>query len=276
MALPNLTDILIDQRQSALFATFNRPQSKNALNAAIVDGLFALCDWLNGHRDIRTFVLRGAGGTFCSGGDIKEFASQLMAPEPAPGEKDPVETGNRRFGDLLLKMDALPQVVVSVIEGAAFGGAMGFVAVSDVAIAATDSKFSLSETTLGLPPAQIGPFVVRKIGLFNARRLALTGARFGAEDALRAGFVDRAVAPNDIERALVSILNEIGRCEPGAVAATKKIFSDAARSVDPHELDAAAKQFAKCLRGAGRIGAAAFAQKQKPNWVETYSERSEA
>ena len=199
-----------------------------------------------------------------------------MAPSPAPGEVDPVETGNRRFGDLLLKLDALRQVVVSVVEGAAFGGAMGFIAVSDVAIARRDAKFSLSETTLGLPPAQIGPFVVRKIGLFNARQLALTGARFGAEEALRSGLVDRIVAPSEIESALAAMLTEIGRCEPAAVAATKRIFNRAAKPIEPGDLDAAAREFARCLRGAGRDGAAAFAAKERPAWVEVYSDTSSA
>ncbi|MEK7265604.1 MAG: enoyl-CoA hydratase-related protein [Pseudomonadota bacterium] len=276
MTLPALTDISLDRRQSTLIATLNRPQAKNALNAAIIDGLFALCDLLQHNSEIRTLVLRGAGGTFCAGGDIKEFAAQLTAADPAPGADDPVATGNRRFGELLLKLDALPQVVVSFIEGAAFGGAMGFIAVSDVAIAASDAKFSLSETTLGLPPAQIGPFVVRKLGLFGARRLALTGARFGAEEAFRTGLIDRVAAPGDIEAALAATLTDIGRCEPQAIAATKRIFNRAARAVDPAELDAAAKEFASCLRGAGRQGAGAFARKEAPSWVETYPERSEA
>lgn len=272
---PSTADIILENRQSALFATFNRPQAKNALNAAIIDGLFDLCDRLRDDREIRMLVLRGAGGTFCAGGDIKEFAAQLMAAEPAPGDNDPVEKGNRRFGDLLLKLDALPQVMVSVVEGAAFGGAMGFIAVSDVAIAAADAKFSLSETTLGLPPAQIGPFVVRKLGLFQARRLALTGARFGAEEARAAGLVDRIVAPPEVDGALAALLTEIGRCEPSAIAATKSIFNRAARAVDPEELDAAARDFARCLRGAGRDGAAAFAQKKSPPWVEVFPEQTE-
>lgn len=265
-------DLLIERRQSAVFATLNRPQTKNALNAEIVDGLLQLCDALAADASARALVLRGAGGSFCSGGDVKEFASQMMAPEPALGERDPVELSNRRFGDLLLMLDALPQAVISVIEGAAFGGAMGFIAVSDVAIAASDAKFSLSETTLGLAPAQIGPFVVRKIGLFNARRLALTGQRFGAETALRTGFVDEVSA--DIDAALAQTLNAVGRCEPAANAATKRIFNAAARSVDPAELDAAAREFARCLRGAGRRGAAAFAQKGAPDWVETYAQET--
>lgn len=276
MSLPALKDIALERRQSTIIATLNRPQAKNALNAAIIDGLFHLCGWLKEDRDIRALVLRGAGGTFCAGGDIKEFASQLMAAEPAEGEPDHVEKGNRRFGDLLLSIDALPQVVVCAIEGAAFGGAMGFIAVSDVAIAARDAKFSLSEATLGLPPAQIGPFVVRKIGLFNARRLALTGSRFGAEEALRVNLVDRAVAPNEIEAALADVLSDIGRCEPQAIAATKRIFNKAARGVDPAELDEAAQEFALCLRGAGRAGAAAFAAKRQPSWVEAFEAISKA
>lgn len=261
-------DLLIERRKSVVIATLNRPQAKNALNAEILDGLFALADLLAIDASARALVLRGAEGTFCAGGDIKEFASQMMAADPLPGERDPVAISNRRFGDLLLKLDALPQVVVSVVEGAAFGGAMGFIAVSDVAIAAPDARFSLSETTLGLVPAQIGPFVVRKIGLFNARRLALTGARFDAAEALRNGFIDEIAA--NIEGALAGTLNAALRCEPAANAATKRIFNNAARSVDPKELDAAAKEFARALRGAGRRGAAAFAQKQPAPWVELH------
>jgi len=269
-----MADLLIERRQSVVFATLNRPEAKNALNAAIVDGLFSLADLLAIDGSARALVLRGAGGSFCAGGDIKEFAGQMMAADPSPGEPDPVEISNRRFGDLLLKLDALPQAVISIVEGAAFGGAMGFIAVSDVAIAAPDAKFSLSETTLGLAPAQIGPFVVRKIGLFNARRLALTGRRFGADEAARTGFVDEIAA--DVDAALAETLNAVGRCESAANAATKRIFNAAARSVDPKELDAAAKEFARCLRGAGRRGAAAFAQKQAPDWVETYAAETKA
>lgn len=269
-----MSDLLIERKMSAVFATFNRPQAKNALNAAIVDGLSVLCDDLGKDAAARVLVLRGAGGTFCAGGDIKEFAGQMMAPDPAPGEPDPVEASNRRFGDLLLKLDALPLPVVSVVEGAAFGGAMGFIAVCDVTIAAPEAKFSLSETTLGLVPAQIGPFVVRKIGLFNARRLALTGQRFGAEEAMRIGFIDRV--SDDVDAALIETLDAIGRCEPAANAATKRVFNAAARGVDPSALDAGAREFARCLRGAGRRGAAAFAAKQAPDWVETYAQETKA
>ncbi|MEM9263216.1 MAG: enoyl-CoA hydratase-related protein, partial [Pseudomonadota bacterium] len=194
--------------------------------------------------------------------------------DPEPGEPDPVREGNRIFGTLLQKLDVIPQVLVSVVEGAAFGGAMGFLSVSDVVLSAADAKLSLSETTLGLPPAQIGPFVVRKIGLFNARRLALTGARFGATEASQIGLVDTIAdnADRPLDAVLSDTLDAIGRCEPNAISATKRLLNKAAADINDEQLDAAADDFVACLRGNGRAGAMAFAAKQTPPWVETYDE----
>ncbi|NWG71040.1 MAG: enoyl-CoA hydratase/isomerase family protein [Parvularculaceae bacterium] len=260
-------DLTIDRRQSVVRAQFNRPNQKNALNAAIIDGLFDLCASLREDRQARALVLRGAGGTFCAGGDVKDFGRQLMTPDPEPGAVDPLIAINRRFGDLLLELDALPQVVVSVVEGAAFAGGLGFVAVSDIAIAASDARFSISEATLGLVPAQIAPFLVRKIGLFNARRLALTGLRFDGAAARDFGLVSDCVAPGEVDEALAAVLGDVLRCEPEAVAATKAILRRAA-PIDPAILDDAASAFARGLRKAGRVGAAAFASKAPPPWVE--------
>jgi isohexenylglutaconyl-CoA hydratase len=270
--LPKLDDIHLDRRQSALFATLNRPQAKNAINAAIMKGLATLADWLPAQRDIRMLVLRGAGGSFCGGGDIREFAAMVMAPEPAKGEPDLIALSNRVFGDVLLKLDAVPQVLVAVVEGSAFGGANGLISVSDVVIAEEHARFSLSETALGVPPAQIGPFLVRRLGLYNARRLALTGAHFGAHEAQRTGLVDKVVSgAAGIEGALAETLSAVGRCEPEANAVTKAIFNRAAMQVDAAQLDRAAEDFARCLRGEGRKGAMAFAEKTAAPWTETYA-----
>lgn len=275
MTLPLLPEISLERRKFALFATLDRPQAKNALSAAMVEGLFTLCDYLERTPDIRALVLRGAGDTFCAGGDIKDFAAQLAAPEPAPGAPDPVAAANRRFGALLMRLDALPQAVIAVVEGAAFGGAMGLVAVSDIAIAEEEAKFALSETTLGLPPAQIAPFVARRIGLFHARKFALTGERFGAETAWNIGLVSYVEQKDRLDALVEAALNQIGRCEPAANAVTKRLLTRAAGVVDPALLDAAAEAFARCLRAKGREGAAAFAAKRPPEWVETYKERGD-
>ena len=276
-ALPELTDIALEQRQSTLIATLNRPKKKNALSPPMVEGLMKLCDWLESNRDIRAFVLRGAEGCFCAGGDISDFTRLLGVPAPAPGEFDSVAAANRPFGNLLLKLDALPQVFITVIEGVAFGGANGLICVADISLAETATKFALSETMLGIVPAQIGPFVVRKIGLFNTRRIALSGARFDADEALRLGLVDRVVTgAAAVDAALVETLNAVGRCEPDANAATKRILNAAGPKVDPAQLDKAAEEFAACLRGRGKDGAMSFAAKKTPDWIETYAEHGEA
>ncbi len=270
--LPELEDILVSRRQSALMVTLNRPQARNALNGAIMNGVMTLCDWLTDNDDVRMVVLRGAGGSFCAGGDIKEFGQMVTAEEPPTGEIDPVAKNNRIFGDVLLKLDAIPQVLVTLIEGAAFGGANGFISVSDVSIAEGHARFSLSETALGVPPAQIGPFLVRRMGLYNARRLALTGAHFGAQEACHIGLVDRVVNGDaGLEGALAETLSQIGRCEPKANAVTKAIFNRAAPQIDPVQLDQAAEAFADCLRGEGRKGAMAFARKETSPWLESFT-----
>lgn len=274
---PDIRGVVIDQRQSALFVTLNRPDARNALTAEMVTGLIDLCARLEGRRDIRAIVLRGAGTAFCAGGDVKEFGRMLMTPEPAASETDQIAAGNRVFGDLLLALGALSQTLIVCVHGAAFGGANGFVAVADVAIAEASAKFSLSETTLGVVPAQIAPFLALKIGQFNTRRLALTGAHFSSDEAHRIGLVDRvAVGEGGLEAALVETLNAVGRCEPEANAATKKLIRQVGGAVDPATLDAAAQAFSISLRGKGREGAMAFAQKSTPPWVEAFPGEREA
>jgi len=265
--LPDISDLKIARTRSVLTVAFNRPEQKNALNGAIIEGLGAVCAHLARETGVRALVLRGAGGTFCAGGDIKDFGRQLMTAAPEKGEADPLVASNRRFGDLLLALDALPQVVVSAVEGAAFAGGLGFLAVSDVVLAARDAKFAISETTLGLVPAQIAPFLSRKMGIANARRLALTAIRFGAEEARAVGLVSEVA--EDVDAALLQTLNAVGRCEPCALAETKAILRRAS-PVDPKLLEEAAEAFARTLRGAGREGATAFAAKQPPPWSETY------
>lgn len=269
--IPTAEGLSIEQRQFALIVTLDRPQARNALTAAMVDGLMAVCAWAKGRRSVRALVLRGADGSFCAGGDIKDFAAQLSAPEPEEGEPDPVARGNRRFGDLMQALDGLDQPLICAVEGAAFGGAMGFLAVADMVIAQADAKFALSETSLGIPPAQIGPFLVRKLGLYPTRRLALTGARFGSEEALALGLVNQVVGDAQaLSAALTDTVSAIGRCEPEANAVTKALLNASALPVTKETLDKASDGFAACLRGAGRTGAAAFAAKTPPPWRQAF------
>jgi len=268
--IPDCETLLVRKEGSRLYVTINRPDVKNALNDQVIQELGAVCDAIQDDRSIRTLVLRGAKGTFCAGGDIKSFQQSFTTPPPGEGERDPIAANNRSFGDFLIRFNALPQTVVGVIEGAAFGGGLGLVCVTDIAISLWDTKFALSETSLGIPPAQIAPFVVQRIGLTNARHIALSGARFDGEFAKELGLVHYIVqSREELESKLTDVLNQVGRCAPGANAATKRLLLDTLQRPVAEVLDDAADDFASQLRGPeGQEGVKAFLEKRPAEWVE--------
>lgn len=269
-ALPDCKTLLLAREGSVLRVTINRPETRNALTGEVVEELAAVADAAGADASLRTVVLRGADHTFCAGGDIKGFRESFEAPSPVAGERDPIAVRNRSFGDFLIKFNSLPQTVVGVIEGAAFGGGLGLVCVTDIAICALDTKFALSETGLGIPPAQIAPFVVQRVGLTNARRIALSGARFEGAHAKELGLVHFAEADAAaVEARLDEVLKQINRCAPGANAATKKIILESLSLPLSDVLDGAADAFARQLRGAeGKEGVRAFLEKRPASWVE--------
>jgi isohexenylglutaconyl-CoA hydratase len=272
-SLPACSTLLLECKGSRLHVTLSRPEAKNALNAEMVQDLLHVVEFLESAREISAVVLRGAGGTFCAGGDIKGFMAQFKSPPPAAGQKDQVAIQNRRFGTFLARFDSLPQTIVVVVEGAAFGGGLGLAAIGDVAIATADARFAMSETGLGIVPAQIAPFVAARVGVPEARRLALTGMRFDGREAGRIGLVHQVCEDAAaLEATLVKVIAEIGRCAPHANAATKRLLL-ASRTM-PLEplLDQAADDFAAALRGdEGREGVTAFLEKRKPAWAEDRS-----
>lgn len=264
--LPETKDLLLEPRGSVLTIWLNRPAAKNSLSPEMVEELQAVLDAVQGDRSVRTLILRGKGGTFCAGADIKGFKSGAQGGEP---NEDEVARGNRNFGDLMLKLNEQPQVVIMLVDGAAIGGGLGLCCVGDVTIVTRDAKFRLSETSLGIPPAQIAPFVTERVGLTHARRLMLTGARFTGTEAVQYG-IGHLLAEDaaDMETQCAAVLEQIALCAPGANAVTKSIVFEATRRPRPQALDFASRGFASCmLSEEGREGVAAFVEKRKPRWA---------
>jgi len=268
--LPPVSTLLLAREGGTLFVTINRPDVKNALTDEVVGDLTRVCEWLENEPTMRAVVLRGSDGMFCSGGDIRGFRKNFETAAPAPGEKDSIARGNRTFGDFLIRFNALPQTTIGIIEGAAFGGGLGLVCVTDIAICMADTRFALSETSLGILPAQIAPFVVQRVGITEARRLALSGARFTGEESHALNLVHLLVRNKDeLETALAKVLKDISRCAPGANAATKKVMLASLSEPLGKVLDDAADAFAKALRGPeGQEGVKAFLEKRPANWVD--------
>ncbi|MCW5352924.1 isohexenylglutaconyl-CoA hydratase [Pseudomonas aeruginosa] len=249
MSLPHCETLLLEPIEGVLRITLNRPQSRNAMSLAMVGELRAVLAAVRDDRSVRALVLRGAGGHFCAGGDIKDMAGARAAGAEA------YRTLNRAFGSLLEEAQAAPQLLVALVEGAVLGG---------------DAQFGLPETSLGILPAQIAPFVVRRIGLTQARRLALTAARFDGREALRLGLVHFCEADADaLEQRLEETLEQLRRCAPNANAATKALLLASESGELGALLDDAARQFAEAVGGAeGSEGTLAFVQKRKPVWAQ--------
>lgn len=270
MSLPDCKTLLLKHAGGVLHVTLNRPEVRNALNHAMVTELNAVFDAAKqmGAESVRVVVLRGAGRHFCAGADLKEMLASGMAP-PKPGETDPLVTFNRGFGTMLRKVTDLPGVVIAVCEGAVLAGGFGFACVSDIALAHVDAKFGVPETTRGLPPAQIAPFIVERIGLTQARRLCLTGAQFQGIDALKLGIVHYVFADEaELQARLDEIIQQVLNCAPQANAVTKEIVVNSTRRQLDQVLDEAAQKFAACVRSAeAPEGIQAFMQKRAPKWA---------
>ena len=264
--LPATKALILEPRGSVLTIWLNRPEARNALSAEMVDELGAVLDAIRADRSLRTIILRGKGGFFCAGGDIKGFKSDLQGGAP---DRDEVARGNRSFGDLMIKLNEQPQTVIILVEGAAIGGGLGLACVGDVTIVTRDARFRLSETSLRIPPAQIAPFVTERVGLTQARRLMLTGARFQGAEAVQYG-IGHILAQDtaDMEAKCAEVLEQIALCAPGANAVTKGIVFETTRRPRPEALDFASRGFADCmLSEEGREGVAAFVEKRKPKWA---------
>lgn len=268
MTLPDCSQISLELSQGVLSITLNRPRARNAMNLAMVDEISAAFDAVSDEASVRAVVLRGSDGNFCAGGDIKDMAAAKSA-EVTDGS-DPIFDLNRAFGTLIAKVDAAPQVVITCLEGAVLGGGFGLACVSDIAIADRGAQFGMPETSLGLPPAQIAPFVVTRIGLTQARRLVLTGARFDGAEAQRLGVVHFTTeSAEEMDALLKRQIKAIRRCAPVANRTTKDLILRVGAMDREALLDEAAQSFADAVRGdEGREGTLAFVEKRTAAWTK--------
>jgi isohexenylglutaconyl-CoA hydratase len=259
--------LLIEKKEHALHVTFNRPKVRNAMSLELVEELSACLTDAARNEAIRVIVLRGAEGHFCAGGDISDMAKARQLA--AGGDNNAYVNFNRRFGELLEQANAQPQVVITVLEGAVLGGGFGLACISDIAIATPDCQFGLPETGLGIIPAQIAPFVVERVGLTQARKLSLTGARFKGEEALSLGLVHDVVPADQLDATLAAYLKRIKSCAPGANRVTKQLLMEVGKKPMKQVLDEAAIAFSHAVTGEeGMEGTMAFMQKRPPKWAE--------
>jgi isohexenylglutaconyl-CoA hydratase len=267
--MSDLQNLILTRNGSILHVTLNHPATRNALSRQMVIELRKVAEQSTQDAGLRCIVLRGARGNFCAGGNFADFQQMIQSPAPAEGE-DPIATANREFGRMLQEWLKLPQVVIAVVEGAAMGGGLGLVAIADMVLTEGGAQFAMPETSIGLPPAQIAPFVALRIGQSQTRRLALTAARLVGWQALQAGLVSEVLeGATELEVALQKTLRSILRSAPRALASTKAILQHRDAVWIDETLDFAAQQFAKALRnGDAAEGVSAYTEKRTAVWVE--------
>jgi isohexenylglutaconyl-CoA hydratase len=263
--LADFKTLAVRREGPVLHVTLNRPEVRNAMSIAMVRDLRAVLAQAEMDGKTRALVLRGAGGHFCAGGDIKDMAGarQRLAEDPQA-----LVTTNATFGELCVAYANTGLAVITVLQGTVMGGGFGLACVSDVCIADDSVVFRLPETGLGLVPAQVGPFLVERIGYAETKRLAVTGAKVESQEALRLNLVHEVHDESSLDWAVGRALTQILACAPGALAATKRLLAQARFTPPAALVPEAAQMFSQAVLGPeGVEGTMAFVQKRRPNWV---------
>ncbi len=245
--------------------TLDRPQSRNALSAALVSELTAALAALAADSSVRVVLITGAGGVFCAGADIAE----MRAAGAAPSEQN--EADARVFAGMLAQLELQPQPTVAVVNGAAYGGAVGLIAACDIAIAVSGARFALSEVRLGLVPAMISPYVIRAIGARQAHRWFLTGEPMDARTAVSTGLVHQAVEEAALPDAIRQLTDALRAGGPQAQAEIKRLLrhvTGRSGAGDEALLYDTSRWIARVRAGAeAREGLTAFLERRKPGWT---------
>lgn len=243
------------------YLTLNRPERHNALNAALIADLARAAAMLAADDAVRVVVLTGMGASFCAGGDLGWFRDTLAL------ERAGRVAQSAELGHMLAALAHLPKPLIGRIQGPAYGGGVGMIAVCDIAIGADAARFGLTEVRLGLIPANISPHVIARIGAARARATILSGALFDATEAERIGLLDRTVPLADLDAAVEAVVAAHLEAAPGAVAATKALIRDVVATLPQNHVTMTSERLADAWESAeGRIGIDAFLARKTPPW----------
>jgi methylglutaconyl-CoA hydratase len=255
--------ILVARDGPVLRVALNRPDVRNAFDEDVIASLTKLAVSVADDRTVRAVVLSGSGKSFCSGADLA-WMSKAIAYSHAENLRDAEDLAR-----MLEKLDTVPVPLIGRVHGAALGGGVGLVAVCDVVVAGTATVFGLSEVKLGILPAVISPYVVRKIGVGAARELFLTGSRFAAGRAREIGLVHEIVPEAELDTAVERRVRDVLSSGPRAIAAAKALIRDVVGESPKDVIGLTTSTIAAHrVSPEGQEGIRAFLEKRKPKWAE--------
>jgi methylglutaconyl-CoA hydratase len=247
-----------------VFVTINRPEKRNAFDAATIAALREAFETLHGADHVRVVFVRGAGGTFSAGADLG-----WMGDAAGWSESDNRDDA-MGLAKMLKALHDIPALTCAIVEGSAMGGGAGIVAACDMAVAVEGARFAFSEVKLGLIPATIAPYVVEAIGARRARQLFLTANIFDADYAAHAGLIDLVLPEGSVAEFISMLTDSLTANAPGAMGDAKRLVHYVSgHKIDGGLMDETAKRIARArVSDEGQEGVRAFLDKRKPKWAE--------
>lgn len=238
-----------------------RADKHNAMSAQMLIELEAAAKELASENGVKVVVLSAEGRSFCAGGDLAWMREQFEM------DRDTRRRESARIATALGALYALPQPLIGKVQGNAFGGGLGLISVCDVAVAAETANFGLTEVKLGLIPANIGPYVIHRMGARHAQEVFMNARIFGAQEAVRLGLLNRVAS--DLDAAIDAEIAPYLSCAPGAVRDAKALLRRLAGEVSTASVEAAIDALAdRWETDEARAGIAAFFDKRPAPWVQ--------
>lgn len=255
--------ITLDIRDQVAQITFCRPKVHNAFNSTMIEEMTEAFNHIENDDTVRVVVITGEGKSFCAGADL----NWMRAVKDYSYDRNLDES--LKLAALFRRIYDSPKPVIGKINGAAIGGGTGFVAVTDIAIASDKAVFSFSEVNIGLVPACISPYVVKRVGEGKAREFFLTGERLKADKALQSGLVNRMVPADQLDHDVEGMIQQIISSGPAAIGVCKELLKQIADMTMDEAGPYTAKMIADLRKSdEGQEGMDAFLNKRKPNWIQ--------
>jgi len=256
-----MSSVLIERDGPILRLTLNRPEVRNAFDEQVIRALASAAIAAADDREVRVVVLGGKGKSFCAGADIGWMAKAIAysRQENLSDAED--------LARVMERLDTLPMPVIGRVQGSALGGGVGLAAICDIVVAADDAVFGLTEVKLGILPAVVAPYVLRKIGISAARELFLTGVRFDAERARQLGLVHEVVPADALDAAIAKRVADVLAASPTGIARAKALIREIA-GIHPEDVVGVTTNAIASQRVSeeGQEGLRAFLEKRKPSW----------
>jgi len=254
--------IRIDMDQSVAVIRLNRPEKHNAFNHQMLHELVSVFDEINGRTDIRVVIVTGEGPSFSAGADLNWMQEMVHY------DYEENLANARLIARIFYKIYHLNQPVITAVNGAIIGGGMGFVGASDIVIASDRALFGFTEIRLGIIPACISTYLLRKVGEGVLKELFLTGRRFTPEEALEKRLVNHVVAHDRLMTFTREVAEKLLRCGPNALSKCKELFRKIPELPMEEANECAAEMLARLrITDEAQEGMHAFLNKRKPNWV---------